>query len=218
VESIATPLAKSSPDPPRYEDQASVVGAGADERVFTLRTTVTTSLPITRSPVVSLRDFALGLTVDYATPVPTVDWTGVTTTSSEFAPLVACPETDPRVRRGALIEESHAAGGVSIETAYYHPVPPGGIVAGYTAPLYAWVETTITGLTTEPLVLTGAFSQTYRPEHHNFASNFIFDPWLDPAVTAAQRAELATADVRWLAISGDGTIRRLTLGGVLLPL
>ena len=44
-------------------------------------------------------------------------------------------------------------------------------------------------LTTEPIVLTNHFSQTYRPEHHNFSSNFIFDPWLDPAVTAAQRTE-----------------------------
>jgi hypothetical protein len=37
-------------------------------------------------------------------------------------------------------------------------------------------------------MLHGYFSQTYRPEHHNFGENFIFDPHLeeglDPAILA----------------------------------
>ena len=42
------------------------------------------------------------LTVTYATPVPTVDWTGVTTTTTETAPLTVCPTSDARVVEGGF--------------------------------------------------------------------------------------------------------------------
>ena len=69
---------------------------------------------------------------------------------------------------------------------------------GYTAPLQQWNQTVITGLTTEPLVLTSWWSQTFRPQHHNFSEDFLFEPRLDPNVTQAQRDELDAADIRWI--------------------
>ena len=64
----------------------------------------------------------------------------------------------------------------------------------------AFVQTTLTGLTTQPLVLTDQWAQTYHPQHHNFAEEFLFEPALDPAVTPAQLAELEAAGVRAVVV------------------
>jgi hypothetical protein len=54
----------------------------------------------------------------------------------------------------------------------------------------------IWGLTSTPITLTHEWAQTYRPEHHNFSEHFLFEPALDPGVTAQQRAELTAAGIR----------------------
>ena len=69
--------------------------------------------------------------------------------------------------------------GVSITTSFYWPPHPTGPVAGYTAPLSRWDKTVIEGLTSEPIVLRGYYSQTYLPGHHNFWESFIFEPRLE---------------------------------------
>ena len=76
--------------------------------------------------------------------------------------------------------------------------------AGYTAPAIKWEQTTIMGVTTTPIVLTGYFSQTYAPNHHNFGGQYIFDPRLEPGLSQATRDELETADIH-------GTWRRLEI-------
>ena len=97
-----------------------------------------------------------------------------------------------------------------------------GATAGYTAPAIKWEQTTITGVTTTPIVLTGYFSQTYAPNHHNFGGQYIFDPRLEPGLSQATRDELETADIAYFAIIDqdglpdeiwvvglDGALRRL---------
>ena len=69
--------------------------------------------------------------------------------------------------------------GKKIEIEFFWPPHPTGPTAGYTAPLKAWKQTTITGLLDEPLVLKGWFSQTYAPGHHNFWEEFIFEPSME---------------------------------------
>jgi len=110
--------------------------------------------------------------------------------------------------------------GLRIETSYWYPPPPRGATAGYTAPALKWDQTRITGLTSEPIVLSGYFSQTYAPFHHNFGGQYIFDPRLEPGLTDNARAELAAANVAYLvvleqegiseiwALGGDGALRR----------
>ncbi|HMO66416.1 MAG TPA: hypothetical protein PKE47_14530, partial [Verrucomicrobiota bacterium] len=99
-----------------------------------------------------------------------------------------------------------AAKGVTVGTAFYWPPPPKGIVAGYTAPLQAWVETVITGLASGPIVLSGEYSQTYLPGHHNFWESFLFDPTLEPGLSDSVRAELAARNIRALIVTtGFGT-------------
>ena len=90
--------------------------------------------------------------------------------------------------------------GVVIHIQFYWPIEPTGIVAGYTAPLVRWEQTTITGLTQDPIVLQGYYSQTYRPEHHNFSENFIFEPGLEEGFPATQLNELNAANVRLIHI------------------
>jgi hypothetical protein len=84
---------------------------------------------------------------------------------------------------------------VSITTFFYWPPRPGGIII-YTAPLARWVETVIEGYTTEPVVLHGWYSQTYRPEHHNFGAHFLFEPRLEPDVSQNILDELRAQDIR----------------------
>jgi hypothetical protein len=70
------------------------------------------------------------------------------------------------------------------------------MAAGYTAPLSSWVETVIEGYTSEPIVLHGWYSQTYRPEHHNFAEHFMFEPRLEPGISQQILDELRAQDIR----------------------
>jgi hypothetical protein len=91
---------------------------------------------------------------------------------------------------------------VRVVTSFRWGVPPSGIVAGYTANLTKWEQTVITGLTAQPIVLTGDYSQTYRPGHHNFTESFIFEPRLDPGVPASQLAELRAQGIAAMHIEG----------------
>ena len=96
-------------------------------------------------------------------------------------------------------------------------------MAGYTAPVDRWVATTIGGLSTEPVELQGYFSQTYRPEHHNFEENFLFDPHLEEGIAPACLAEWDTLGIRALIQPafpgpGDPPMRVLTTDGRLVDL
>jgi hypothetical protein len=111
------------------------------------------------------------------------------------------------------VERSMEVGGVRIDTLYEYPPYPRGATAGYTAPAIRWQQTTVRGLTSEPLVLSGYFSQTYAPYHHNFGGQYLFDPRLEPLSDVA-RAELLAADVAYLVVlDSDGPPPELWLGG-----
>jgi hypothetical protein len=79
---------------------------------------------------------------------------------------------------------------------------PKGPVAGYTHPLARWVETRIEGCTSEPIVLHGYYSQTYRPEHHNFNEHFLFEPQLEPGLSPDVLTELREQDIRLIHVLG----------------
>jgi hypothetical protein len=146
------------------------------------------------NPMLTLEDFQwLTLHVEYNEPVPTIDWTGPTTTTTESIRL--CPRPQPQ--QGDLPQQrSFQLGrGISVDISFYWP-PPQPVAAGYTAPLVRWVETVITGYTTAPIVLHDWHSQTYRPEHHNFAENFIFEPQLEPNLAPGLLDELRTKNIR----------------------
>ncbi|WP_437815570.1 PEP/pyruvate-binding domain-containing protein [Sorangium sp. So ce1078] len=178
-------------------------GEGASEVTYALAASpVPELLPPSLGPLVALRDFQLMFTASYATPVTAVDWEGTQlSVSLEAARLGACPPEGPPVEGALLQERSLSSGsGVEVETSFYWPPYPTGPTAGYTAPLHKWVETRIEGLTSSPIVLKGYHAQTYRPAHHNFSEDFIFEPRLEPGVDPALLDELEAKDIRLIYI------------------
>lgn len=181
-------------------DSWTTDSGGVDTRYWQLSTTVPRMVTGAQEPVLTQQDFWKTLSVTYATAVPTrAPYGQPATTTNETVLLVPCPELEP----GAILQERTVTGssGLTVVTRFYWPNPPAGPVPGYTAPLVHFVETRITGLTTDPIVLTNYFSQTYRPGHHNFDDEFIFEPRLEPGLPAATLAELNAANVQLLYIN-----------------
>jgi hypothetical protein len=167
----------------------------ANPRGYTLRMeNVETEVKLDESPILTLGDIGwMVMEVDYNEPVLSWEYTGPNTTTSDLFCVSRClrPET------GDLLQHRSFGGGkgVSISTTFYWPPDPGA-AAGYTAPLSSWVETVIEGYTSEPIVLHGWYSQTYRPEHHNFAEHFLFEPRLEPGISQQILDELRAQDIR----------------------
>jgi hypothetical protein len=160
---------------------------------------VPTQVAPAENPMLTLSDIGcLSLKVEYDRPVPTWDWTGPTTTRTEWIRLCPCPQP----QAGDLLQQRSFKGpkGISINTSFYWPPEPKGAVAGYTAPLVRWVETVIEGYTSEPIILHGYCSQTYRPEHHNFGENFLFEPQLEPSISDELLVELRGRDIRLIYV------------------
>ena len=94
-------------------------------------------------------------------------------------------------------------GGKKIDIEFYWPPAPTGPTAGYTAPLKAWKETVITGLTEGPISLKGWYSQTYAPGHHNFWEEFLLEPSKEEGISEEQLEELEDNDVKLIYIFID---------------
>ena len=157
--------------------------------------------------------------MDYATPKPAISHLGeFITTTNDNAFL------EPRRVLGPndILKNYRAnkPGVADIDITIYWPNEPPS-AAGYTAPLVRFVETRITGLTTQPIVLTNYYSQTYRPGHHNFTEEFIFEPRLQPGLSAQTLAELQAANVQFFYVHlgfGNIVINVLGLDGKLRAL
>jgi hypothetical protein len=193
------------------------VGSGPALRTFQLKSAFPLKVDASVSPALTQNDFTYTLSAIYRTPQPYVDFEGEKTRTTEAVRLV---------RRGSLrpaeeVQERRiaTASGVSIVPRFHWPdYRDSGFIIIKTYPLASWEQTSITGLTTEPLVLTSEFAQTYAPGHHNFFEVFLFEPRLDPNVTSAQRAELEAADIRIIyvnhdTIEGADTVRVLGFDG-----
>ncbi|MHC4642731.1 MAG: PEP/pyruvate-binding domain-containing protein, partial [Planctomycetota bacterium] len=156
---------------------------------------IPTEVKVDESPMLTLRDIEwLTLGVEYNEPVLSWEYTGPSTTMTDLICLRPCLE--PQV--GDLLQHrffNTGPKGVSISVTFYWPPDPGA-AAGYTAPLSRWVETVIEGYTSEPIVLHGWYSQTYRPEHHNFAEHFMFEPRLEEGISQQILDELRAQDIR----------------------
>ncbi len=191
----------------------------SNPRTYHLRTPeIPTSVLQTQSPVFTLADLGprafnvpircLGLDVEYERPV--MSWyqqignggpsSGLRSTTASRVHLWqrAEPSDDD-----ILQERSLSSNGVSIQTTFYYPAPPPGQTdwvadAGSTAPLKRWGRTTLQGLTAEPIVLEGYYSQTYRPEHHNFIENFLFEPRLEPGISQSILDQLKSRNIRFI--------------------
>jgi hypothetical protein len=110
---------------------------------------------------------------------------------------------------------------IQIDAAYgRHPNAPIDGMGG-TNDLRPWHGTTLSGLTREPFVLTGFFSQTYLPWRHNIAADLLFEPGLEEELDPEILNELREANIKrihlkWALwgstielIGFDGSRRRL---------
>ena len=160
-----------------------------------------------RDPVRGLSQINYYLGADYRNPVPVYNsgFGGVneSTTKNDTVRLITGSPNDPAQEGSMLQTRSFTAGGVSVETQFYWPPFPKGPTAGYTSPLEKWVQTTITGLTVQPIILKGYYSQTYRPGHHNFWEDFVFEPSLDEELSDSQVSELLKRNVRQVLLFTD---------------
>jgi hypothetical protein len=198
------------------------VGSGPTARTMKLKTLVPTSIGPAFLPIIFPEDLGFTLEAEHGTAVAYLDFDGTARTrAADVVRLVRCPDQQPVGERHVMIERSFAQDGVAIATDFYWPPFPTGAVAGYTAPLNRWIGTTLSGITTGPIGLQGYFSQTYRPEHHNFSENFIFDPYLEPDPDEAVLAELDARGIRAVIVpQGFATqpLHALTSGGAIVEL
>lgn len=176
-------------------------GSGGTLRTWRLDSTVTTSVSGSTPPVFSATDFPATLTVNYATAQPALTFQGQpTTVTSDIAVL----ESPRRLTPGSIrVERVLDTGrGIAVRTVFWWPDVDNAPSAGYTAPLIQFESTTITGLLPHPIVLSGYYSQTYRPGHHNFTEEFIFEPALDGQLPEADLIALHNAGIQALYIKG----------------
>ncbi len=198
------------------------VGSGAARRVMQLKTLVPTSIGPARIPIVFAEDLGFTLEAELDTPVPYLDYNGeIVLRSEESTRLHPCADQQPLTEQYLLQDRTYTENAVVLATHFYWPPFPTGAIAGYTAPVDRWVETTIDGVSTQPVALDGYFSQTYRPEHHNFDENFIFDPHLEEGVDASTLAEWDSKGIQAVvrpAGFGNLPLRALTTDGRLVDL
>jgi hypothetical protein len=130
--------------------------------------------------------------------MPVLDWMGEpATVTNETVRLEPRPTLSPEaILQERLLVRTNVA---TVQTRFYWPKEPQGVII-YTAPLLQFAETRITGLTTSPIVLTNAYSQTYGPGHHNFSEEFIFEPRLEPGLSPATLAELQAANIQLIYV------------------
>jgi hypothetical protein len=107
-----------------------------------------------------------------------------------------------------------------VRAKFFHPA--GTEHAAVTVPLVQWIETEITGLTAQPLLLRDYFSQTYRPYYDHWREEMLFEPALDSNVSAERKEELRNANIQFIfyvwtrefdqylyAIGFDGSVRQV---------
>lgn len=174
-------------------------------------------------PTQILGDFSMFYEARYSNPLPDINYEGnPTTVTLESVHLEPGSPDDPPPPGSSLQERCYQDASVSLDVGFYWPPAPTGIVAGYTAPWAGWEETTITGLTTNPIVLRGYYSQTYRPGHHNFYEEFVFEPRLEDGIDSTTLAELQAANIRmihfWTSGPNQGRVKVIGFDGVIRDL
>jgi len=187
------------------------------DRNFELRTLIRRQVSAIDSPVLTLADLSVELTAHYATaqPVLQYDLDGLKPGTLHehtvvLAPRRALTSTSP------LQQRTLSRSNLTVQTSFYWPAPPSKGIGEKTAPLIQWKETRIDGLTSQPIILRGEYSQTYRPGHHNFSEEFIFEPALEEGLSAEVRNELQSANVQFIYVAstfGEPTLAILSLDG-----
>ncbi len=156
-------------------------------RIYRLRTTplYQETLP---DPVVTLDNFRLGVEVEYQRPV-LLDG-GKTATAESTILYEPWQPTDQDVPEECVFSDPNR--GISIRTCFYSRWGWGWA----TPTCVQFEQTRIEGLTTEPIILTGYFSQSVGGGAHLCPKNFLFEPDLEPGIPPKTLAELRAKNIR----------------------
>ncbi len=154
-----------------------------------LRTTPLFQVPIP-DPVVTLENFRVALEIEYEKPVLLGD---LQATLAESAALYEpWQPTAQDVPEECSFRDPNT--GVSVSTRFH--VRWGW---GWDAPTCVQFEQTrIEGLTTDPIVLTGYFSQSIGGGAHLCPKNFLFEPALEPDIAPQILDELRAGNIRMI--------------------
>ena len=148
-------------------------------------------------PIVTPNDFRVGIEVEYARPVLIDD---VNTTPTEKVALYQPWEpTDQDVLGVCSFDDPNT--GVFINTQFY--VRWMWVWGG--SPTSAQFEqTSIEGLTTEPIILTGYYSQSFGGGSHLCPKNFLFEPELEPGISQTILDELEGKNIKFIYYTTGG--------------
>ncbi len=156
-------------------------------RTYRLRTQPLFPIKLT-DPVVTQDDMQPVVEVEYEKPVPLDDLE--TTTTEGMSLYKPWQPTEDEMVEVCSFDDPNT--GVSISTNIY--VRWG---FGYAAPTSVQFDSTrIEGLTTEPIVLTGYFSQSVGGGAHLCPKYFLFEPQLEPGISQQILDELRAKDIR----------------------
>ena len=173
---------------------------------FMLRTRVSREQD-SRAPFHSLAtSFFEGIQLDVQFPAPALHLSAfgqisfVTNVTTQLYPLRSEDTNDRFMEKTFSVTAQGKT--IDIHSTYWLPEEARG--DDCRCPLLRIVESRISGLTTEPIVLRGYWSQTYGNIHSHDYEHFIFEPRLEPGLPSTQLAELAAADIVQIYINGNG--------------
>jgi hypothetical protein len=154
--------------------------------------------------------------VNWTAPKPESGFDGWTTTTQEeisyrtcYPPVAALTAPPYKKRKRTISTPS----GVRITTTYWYPPAPVGPSAGYTVPLAGWESTEIRGLTTQVIRLKSDWSQAFRPQHHNFGEDFVFQPGVEPGLRQSLLNQLRQKDIAYIWTDGE-SVKLVNAAGV----
>lgn len=196
-------------------------GSGAAKVAWRLDTLLPIKVTGAEAPTLTLGDASMSLTATYTSPMPEPGQWPDGTTTADYIRLSPCPDTEVITPRHIPNHRTGNADSMSVDIRFWWPPTPTGATAGYTAPLAKWEQTTLTGFTSTPITLRGYWSQTYRPGHHNFSEDFVFEPRLEEGLDPALIAELDAKNIAALIVTIDYSsfvVQAIGLDGKIRPL
>jgi hypothetical protein len=169
-------------------------GTGTNQRIYTL--TIDGAIPgptPSTDPIRFISDYRATLSATFATPVPQISFNGSLgwmTNLFVCLELERAPTTNDPIYTISVTRPGRSATG-TFRTPFYAQ----NIIIK-TIPLLKWLHGSVSGFTPEPLQAQDYYALTFLAGHHNFFNDFIVDPTLEPSLTTAQRADLASQNIR----------------------
>jgi len=145
-------------------------------------------------PLFVARDGMWEMNADYTSPRPTLEAGVLGETLRDHVTLVPChteASTSPEITTVTALGPNGIEMRSQLHYESGHPKTFG---------LAKWESTEIRGVTSSPIVLRGWFSQTFRPEHHNWTEDFMFEPELEDGLSGAIKEELAAKDIQAIVV------------------